>query len=169
MEASGWSPLLQNMCSLMTVQLCAVACAYSAAQHMSAGLLYCVALPQMVPKHRAQGLATGGEPAAWRRAGLSDGQLLCLCGATAVHAAGRRRADKLQVATSRHDVCGPREACAGAAVPLSDRPGAWLATTGGGWAAGAASAAVPCVVRSRTELRNLVVGVKKPPKILRSG
>ena len=79
------------------------------------------------------------------------------------------RADKLQVATSRHDVCGPREACAGAAVPLSDRPGAWLATTGGGWAAGAASAAVPCVVRSRTELRNLVVGVKKPPKILRSG
>ena len=79
-EASGWSPPLQTMCSLMTVQLCAV----RAARRSTCQLDCCTASRcQMVPKHRAQGLATGGEPAAWRRAGLSDGQLLCLCGATA--------------------------------------------------------------------------------------
>ena len=79
-EASGWSPPLQTMCSLMTVQLCAV----RTARRSTCQLDCCTASRcQMVPKHRAQGLATGGEPAAWRRAGLSDGQLLCLCGATA--------------------------------------------------------------------------------------
>ena len=78
-EASGWSPPLQTMCSLMTVQLCAV----RAARRSTCQLDCCTASRcQMVPTHRAQGLATGGEPAAWRRAGLSDGQLLCLCGAT---------------------------------------------------------------------------------------
>ena len=61
---------------------------------------------------------------AWRRAGPSQHEHHCLCGATA----GRswsRRADKLLVATSIHEACGLRDACAAAAAPLSKCEQQW--------------------------------------------
>ena len=68
--------------------------------------------------------ATGGEPVAWRRAGPSQHEHHCSCGATA----GRswsRRADKLLVATSIHEACGLRDACAAAAAPPSKCEQQW--------------------------------------------
>ena len=68
--------------------------------------------------------ATGGEPVAWRRAGPSQHEHHCSCGAKA----GRswsRQADKLLVATSIHEACGLRDACAAAAAPPSKCEQQW--------------------------------------------
>ena len=92
--------------------------------------------PQLIPaaglsyfQHRCRSTelsvpATGGEPVAWRRAGPSQHEHHCSCGATA----GRswsRRADKLLVATSIHEACGLRDACAAAAAPPSKCEQQW--------------------------------------------
>ena len=63
--------------------------------------------------------ATGGEPVAWRRSGQSPSQHPCSCGATAAHC-WSQRADKLPVATSSREACGPQAAPAAAAVPPSE-------------------------------------------------